>query len=603
MADYYPLIARAVAGLDKNTGENRRALYERARTALVAQLRGVEPPLDESEITQERLALEEAIRKIEAEASRQARETGRAASQATRPQTPQAQTPPVPAPPAPTSPAPTPPAPRRPEPQRPPAAPYEPPTRRPVPPPPSSPSAPSRAARTAERGGTPNASLSDEAIRTYRDRDPAGLDQAPDQPDGGPDHAPQSPAPKPPASLRSSLKTGPMPPKRPNERPVERSGEQQAEPPMAPRPAGPGAAPPGSQRPGHQGPTPQGSPYPGSSPRGPQGQIPPGPGPSNRGPASKPAAAGGAAANASLSPGMDGDRQAAPPPAHEDRYPDQRHPADDDEAFDFAPPPQRPRRAPVRINPSLIRTIAIVVAVLIVGAVAYLQRDAIGGAVNSLVAWFAAPSTTTTAPTTAQPSQPKITDRLGQPDKAGADAPATAQRVVLYEEDPDNPEGRRMVGTATWRTETLPATGGREPEIAVRADVEIPERNMSMTWSLRRNTDPALPASHTIEIMFTMPADSPAGGVQNVPGVLMKQAEQTRGVPLAGLAVKVTPGFFLIGLSSIETDVQRNISLLKERPWFDIPVVYNNNRRAILAMEKGEPGERAFEAAFKAWGQ
>src|SRR6187431_32823 len=77
MADYHPLIARAVAGLDKNTGENRRALYERARTALVAQLRGVVPALDESEITRERLALEEAIRKVEAEAARQARETAR----------------------------------------------------------------------------------------------------------------------------------------------------------------------------------------------------------------------------------------------------------------------------------------------------------------------------------------------------------------------------------------------------------------------------------------------------------------------------------------------------------------------------------------------
>jgi hypothetical protein len=74
MADYHPLIARAVAGLDKNTGENRRALYERARTALVAQLRGVTPPLEESEITRERLALEEAIRKVEAESARHARE-------------------------------------------------------------------------------------------------------------------------------------------------------------------------------------------------------------------------------------------------------------------------------------------------------------------------------------------------------------------------------------------------------------------------------------------------------------------------------------------------------------------------------------------------
>ncbi len=71
MTDYYPLIARAVAGLPKNTGDGRRAFYERARTALVAQLRGVTPALAESEITRERLALEEAIRKVEAEAARQ----------------------------------------------------------------------------------------------------------------------------------------------------------------------------------------------------------------------------------------------------------------------------------------------------------------------------------------------------------------------------------------------------------------------------------------------------------------------------------------------------------------------------------------------------
>ena len=92
--------------------------------------------------------------------------------------------------------------------------------------------------------------------------------------------------------------------------------------------------------------------------------------------------------------------------------------------------------------------------------------------------------------------------------------------------------------------------------------------------------------------------------MQNVPGVLMKQAEQTRGVPLAGLAVQGdATAIFLIGLSSLETDMQRNIQLLKERAWFDIPIVYNNNRRAILAMEKGTPGERAFDEAFAAWKQ
>src|SRR5947199_9809344 len=75
MADYYPLIARAIAGLDPSApGESRRALYERARAALIQQLRSVDPPLSESEITRERLSLEEAVRKVESEAAQRARE-------------------------------------------------------------------------------------------------------------------------------------------------------------------------------------------------------------------------------------------------------------------------------------------------------------------------------------------------------------------------------------------------------------------------------------------------------------------------------------------------------------------------------------------------
>jgi hypothetical protein len=201
------------------------------------------------------------------------------------------------------------------------------------------------------------------------------------------------------------------------------------------------------------------------------------------------------------------------------------------------------------------------------------------------------------------PARAKITDRIGQPSPQPSSGPPVAQRVVLYEEEPDDPQGKRYVGNVLWRTETKAAAPGRPPELAVRGDIDIPERNMSVTWSLRRNTDQSLPASHTIEIMFNLPADSASGGVQNVPGVLMKQAEQTRGVPLAGLAVKVTPGFFLIGLSALETEMQRNLQLLKERAWFDIPIVYNNNRRAILAMEKGTPGEKVFNEAFAAWRQ
>jgi hypothetical protein len=218
-----------------------------------------------------------------------------------------------------------------------------------------------------------------------------------------------------------------------------------------------------------------------------------------------------------------------------------------------------------------------------------------------------------TAPTAA--TQPKITDRIEPespqapvapaPAPPGAQpAPTAAQKVVLYEEDdPADPNGKRFVGSAIWRTETVTPAPGQPPELAVRADVEVPERKLAMTWSLRRNTDKGLPATHVVEIMFKLPADFPTGGIVSVPGILMKQAEQTRGVPLAGLAVKVTAGFYLIGLSNLDADKERNLQLLKERGWFDIPVVYSNHRRAILAIEKGTPGERVFADAFKAWEQ
>jgi hypothetical protein len=69
MNDYYPVIARAAERLDGSTGEARRAVYERARKA-VAQLRSNQPGLLDADITKECLALEEAIRKVEAEAAR-----------------------------------------------------------------------------------------------------------------------------------------------------------------------------------------------------------------------------------------------------------------------------------------------------------------------------------------------------------------------------------------------------------------------------------------------------------------------------------------------------------------------------------------------------
>lgn len=569
MADYYPLISRAVAALEKNNGENRRALYERARTALLAQLRGVTPALEESDITRERLALEESIRKVEAESARQFVEASRQMSAAKIRQSRQWDEPSKARPPE-ARPA----EPRRWDEVEPPAsAPrryVSPPSPAPQESAPASPqetarrawlpgAAPSRAlpepqhsdsifdrplppAPAAREAGTEQRSLFDTALRDIRgvpSEEVGGTAARAEESEREDDAV--APAGELGRGRRflDRLKFGRSKP-RPSQAPQERMFE-----PREPHP--------------HEG-------------------------------FSEPMLESSYPLDDAYPP--DQDRHAA------------TDAIDDEYAYEESDEDVPPRR---RYGDLIKGLVAAAIVVVLVGIGVWQWPNMV-----ALYRSFRAPAVDTArdVPPPAA-TRPKITDRIepGSPQAPATGAPATqaaapaAQKVVLYEEDPADPNGKRFVGSAIWRTETVTPGPGQPPELAIRADVEVPERKLAMTWSLRRNTDKGLPATHTVEIMFKLPADFPSGGISNVPGILMKQAEQTRGVPLAGLAVKVTPGFYLIGLSNADADKDRNLQLLKERSWFDIPVVYNNNRRAILALEKGTPGERVFADAFKAWKQ
>jgi hypothetical protein len=517
MADYYPLVAKAVAGLEKNTGEGRRLLYERARSALVAQLRGMnDPPLTEAEITRERLALEEAIRKVEAEAARRGRDAPR------------------PEPPAPAAPR----------------AEAEPPS-----PPPARPAPADRAAPPL-RPRTPSRTVTEEGMKGFRDviAEAEALGDATAQ--GA-------------KSAREAYAATP---------PTGQPGVDRVEPRLEPEGLRTPARPPSRPEPAARPVEPSLRPEPSArvAPSGPF-DVPPEP-PVNW---------------------AEPDRPIESRPGQQRQGP-MRQPSADD--IDDLP---RGSRA------GLIAAILVVLLIIGLGVAAYWQRDRIAQLVGAVRGGQSAQQ----QPKDAGSQKPKITDRVGAPSapsetpgaptnpNTGATA-AVAQRVALYEEDPSDQQGKRFTGSAIWRTEMVSAGPGSPPDLAVRADIDIPERRITMSLVIRRDLNQVQQAtSHTIEITFNLPADFPFGGIQNVPGVLMKQAEQTRGSPLGGAAAKVTSGYFLIGLSAVETDMQRNIQLLKERSWFDIPIVYNNGRRAILAIEKGTPGERAFEEAFKAWGQ
>ncbi len=430
MPDYYPLLTRALSGLERNTREARLAVYDRARQALLKQLRGVTPPLAEAEITRERLVLEEAIKKIDGEAPQKEGQTAR-----------------------------TPPPPR--EPSRPPL------TARPAVPP--RPPMPSRDRAPADSAARPAVAASVAASA------PVDLDRAP----------------------AGGARPGDAKPGKPAE---------PAAPAPGPRPFRPGA-----------------------------GRFL-----------------------------RDGERRA--------------------------------------LQAKLLVGGLVALLIVLAAGLGYIQRDRI-------FAFFGGG----TAPS--QATDGKVSDRIAAgPQTTPAPGPApgpgtvspVGQRAVLYEENPTTGQQQQQVqtfvGTAVWRTETLSPGPGRPPEIGIRVDIDVPDRRLSAVMTIRRNPDPNLPASHTIEIQFNTPND-PFGGVANMPGVRLKTSETAQGAPLAALVVRVTPGFFLVGLSAVDVDREQNIQFLRERTWFDIPFVYNNGRRAVLAFEKGTPGERAINEALASWQQ
>ncbi|HEY8567073.1 MAG TPA: histidine kinase [Beijerinckiaceae bacterium] len=437
MADYYPLIMRAVQGLSDPSPEMRRVVYDRASEALLAQLRSLDPPMSESDITRERLSLEAAVRRVE-----------------------------------------------------------------------------------AEHGNTlPEAAL------------------------------PRAEAPSRPAES----------PSRPSEafaRPAE--PRQEAEPP----------APVSALHAAHHLPE--------------------------------------------ASPPTDDPARTSPPvpfelPSRERTAARELGP---EAASDIVEGVQRPRVdtvEPELSRPGRFRSVVLgLVVLLVVGAIAvaawYLRDDPADLAREPAVAETAPPA----------PAESKFGERV-----TGGDRPATpaappavpgradlpvAQRAMLFEEnqaDPQNP--RATAGRVVWRLDAVNAGQGQPLETAVRASVEIPGQTVSMNFVLRRNLDAALPASHTIELTFTTPSGEPTRAIRDVGLLQLKNEEAARGTPIAGLPVPVRDNLFLIGLSNLPADQERNTELLTRRNWLDLPLRFVSGQRAIISLEKGLAGEQVMNQAFERW--
>ena len=489
MTDYQPLLARAIGNLERNSGEARRAIYDRARQALLNQLRAVNPPLSDPQITRERLALEDAIRKVETEAAQANPETARASRPAAAPRPPAAPPPREPAVSAPRQPAPL------------------------------------RAPMAAE-----------------------------------PRVAPAARGVPPPRDFgRPPLRVPPARPLPPREREAEVGDELHREPYAdAPFPARGGAR---VSRDDFDYPPEEESEHRLDAPRLAPGRADP----------------------AKISPDdfVAGPRvrRLQPPPGD-------------------AEPRDRARRG---IRAKLLVGGLVVLLFAVAGLLAYIHRDRVLALVG--VGPFGSQvATDADRPKAGDRVSPQVNAPARQAVPAAEAPPGVGQAATLYEENPGGAQQfQNFTGTAVWRTETVSIGPGRAPDLALRVDIEIPDRKMNVSLLLRRNMDASFPASHTLEIQFSTPGD-PFGGISSVRGVRAKNAEAANGsILILSEPEKIKDGDVLFALP--DTQLEQNVQLLRERPWFDIAFFYNNGRRAVLAFEKGTPGEKALGDALTAWGQ
>ena len=593
MADYHSLLTRAVANLPSGgTPATREAIYVRARKALIEQLRSLRPPLPESDIAREANALDAAIAQIEARYGSQYAAPSSAPSPPAAPSTsppggkPGASPPPSPKPGAPTAPA-----------------------------------------------------------------QPAAF-QRPVTP-GSPQSAPMagSPAPSASPSRPPSQAGSPAPPGGSGQPSVPLRTPPPTSPPPRPQPASalanPAAAPAGKLAAA-------------AAPEAPPGR--PQPAVAGARPASSPGAKSSATSSAIGTKDAREDNFQPPPDlakSARSRWADEVHASAappvvatrPDEPVESAAAPEVPGefdrpgagarqdfegQRPVapgiddgKPKPWLWIAAAVALGVVLaVAGAAILMRQKpqdlaikppveatappapqppakIAERVEATPANPAAPAAAASAPkadqSAAQGAAPATPAAETQNPPAASAAPApSAGRAAMLVASADNPQKPVVsLGSTVWSL--IPAAPGQPATVAVKAEADIPDLKMHATMTLRKNTDPTLQATHTIDLKFSFADGAPITGFKDVGLPQMRMEDSTAAEALTSVKVKISDTYFLIALAKGDSDTARNLDLMQTRAWFDFPLLLNDDRIAKVVFQKSAEGQAMLEKAFDAW--
>jgi len=180
----------------------------------------------------------------------------------------------------------------------------------------------------------------------------------------------------------------------------------------------------------------------------------------------------------------------------------------------------------------------------------------------------------------------------------GLPVSARAAMLVAVAADPQKPPVVSL-GSVVWTS--IPAMPGQPATVGVKAEADIPDLKMHAVMTMRKNTDPTLPASHTIDLRVTFGDGAEIKGVKDMRVPMMRRDNPPGQDPLAGVRVKISDSYFLVGLNRADADAARNVDLIASRGWLDFPLLLNDDRIAKLTFEKGADGQRILTDALAAW--
>jgi hypothetical protein len=205
--------------------------------------------------------------------------------------------------------------------------------------------------------------------------------------------------------------------------------------------------------------------------------------------------------------------------------------------------------------------------------------------------------TPSTPPARPAPSQPPVTATPATPatPPAAQAVPAAGSRAFMVLEA-QGTAPNQFEGRVNWSFAPDPAVPGAK---ALRATIDFQNAGLAVDFSIARNTDTALNASHTVMVIFE--PKNGTGNVREMSAVEWRERENQVGVTLAGIVVPVQDNIFMIGLDKTDAALARNLGLLQNQKWMVFEIRLANARRGAILVEKGPNGDKAVAEALAEW--